>query len=228
MLLDFRRDVGPAEGSHGRYSRDASEFDRAIAFIDATFALALTLLITTLDVDNPASSFGSLSAFGDAAGAQLLAFAIAFAVIASYWLAHHRMVASFAAIDRATIVANLLLIAAIVLLPFSTRSVGDPAVAELPLPTVLMAVNVAAVSVLYMLVWVVASGRRLLDHVPTSAEWRETVISQLTPALVFGASVPIAYLVSPGIARLSWLSLLAVNPAVGALMAHARRLTDEG
>ena len=37
-----------------RYSRDDSEFDRAIGFIDATFALALTLLITTLEVADEA------------------------------------------------------------------------------------------------------------------------------------------------------------------------------
>ncbi len=151
--------MGPARGTQGRYSRDASEFDRAIAFIDATFVLALTLLITTLDVDDPQSAFASLSAFGDVAGAQLVAFAIALAVIASYWLGHHRMVASFVAIDTLTVVANLFLIAAVVLLPFSTRSVGNPAVADLPLPTVLMAVNTAAVSTLYTLVRVVASRR---------------------------------------------------------------------
>src|SRR5438477_11331353 len=159
------------------YSRDASEFDRAIAFIDATFAVALTLLITTLNVDDPPSSFASLSAFGDAAGAQLLAFAIAFAVIAAYWLANHRMVASFVAIDTATIVASLFLIAAIVLLPFTTTSVGDPGVADLPLPTVLMAVNIAAVSTLHTLVWMVASRGGLLDHTPTADERRERVVT---------------------------------------------------
>jgi uncharacterized membrane protein len=210
-----------------RYSRDASEFDRAIAFIDATFAVALTLLITTLDVDDPTSSFASLSALGDAIGAQLLAFAIAFAVIAAYWLGHHRMVAMWVGIDRPTIVTNLFLIAAIVLLPFTTRSVGDPGVAELPLPTVLMAVNIAAVSALYTLVWVVASRGGLLDHTASSGEWRERVVDGLAPVAVFVASVPIAYLVSPDAARFSWLALVVVNPAVGALMARSRRRRGE-
>jgi hypothetical protein len=54
------------------------------------------------------------------------------------------------------------------------------------------------------------------------------VINGLAPAAVFLASVPIAYLVSPVAARLSWISLLAVNPAVGALTARARRLRGEG
>jgi hypothetical protein len=43
-----------------RYSHDESEFDRAIAFVDGTFAVALTLLITTLDIEDRASSFASL------------------------------------------------------------------------------------------------------------------------------------------------------------------------
>ncbi len=210
-----------------RYSREASEFDRAIGFIDATFALALTLLVTTLDVGHPQSAFASLSAFGDAEGAQLLAFAIAFAVIASYWLAHHRMVAEFVSIDRTTIVVNLFLIAAVVLLPFSTASVGDPGVADLPLPTALMAVNIAIVSLLHLLVWLVAAGRGLLDHTPTSAERRERIITGLVTPAVFVGSVPIAYLASPDVARLAWLSLLAVNPGVGALTARARRQRGE-
>src|SRR5215204_3330528 len=139
-----------------RYSRDASEFDRAIAFVDATFAVALTLLITTLEIDDAPSSFTSLSALGDAVGPQFIAFLIAFAVIAVYWLMNHRMVAAFVAIDTRTIVASLCLVAAVVLLPFTTASVGDPEVADLALPTVLMAVNIAAVSSLHTLVWVVA------------------------------------------------------------------------
>ena len=211
-----------------RYSRDASEFDRAIGFIDATFALALTLLVTTLDIDDPQSAFASLSAFGDAAGAQLLAFAIAFVVIASYWLAHHRMVAAFVAIDRSTIVVNLGLIAAVVLLPFTTASVGDPSVVDLALPTVLMAVDVAIVSLLHLLVWLVAAGRGLLDHTPTLDERRDRVINGLATPVVFLISVPIAYLASPDAARLSWLALIAINPAVGSWTARARRLGNEG
>lgn len=206
-----------------RFSREASEFDRAFAFIDATFAVALTLLVTTLDVDDTPSSFTSLSALGDAVGSQFFAFAIAFAVIATYWLANHRMVAGFAAIDTPTIVAHLFLVAAVVLLPFTTAAVGDPDVADLALPTVLMAVSIAAVSALHTLVWVVACRRGVLAQAPSPGEWRGTVINGLIPVAVFLASVPIAYVASPQAARLSWLSLLVLNPAVGALTGRARR-----
>jgi hypothetical protein len=86
-----------------------------------------------------------------------------------------------------------------------------------------MAVSIAGVSTLNVVVYAVACRRGVLDHVPSAGEWRETVVTGLAPAAVFLASVPIAYLASPGAARLSWFALLVVNPAVGALMARARR-----
>lgn len=72
-----------------------------------------------------------------------------------------------------------------------------------------------------------ASRSDLLDHTAGAAEWREMVISGLAPAAVFLASIPLAYFVSPAIARLSWASLLILNPAVGVLMTRGRRPKNE-
>jgi uncharacterized membrane protein len=194
-----------------RYSREEGEFDRAIGFVDATFALALTLLVTTLDVAHPEKAFSSVSSFNDAVGQQFVALLIAFAVIASYWLQHHRLIASFAAIDYPATVVNLCLIAAIVLLPFSTQSVGDPGVQDLPLPTAIMAVNVVAASVLHTLVYLVAVRRNLLDSPPSRREVAYFVVNALAAAVVFGASVPVAYAASPTAAKLVWISLIPID-----------------
>jgi uncharacterized membrane protein len=203
-----------------RYPREESEFDRAIAFIDATFAVPLTLLITGLDIDDRRSAFTSLSSLTDVIGPQFIAFLIAFVVIAGYWLQHHRMVRRFVALDTRNIVVNLALVASVVLLPFSTAAVGDSGVEDLPLPTVVMAINIAVVSALFTLVWVVASHDNLLDHTPAKGEWRSMVINGLVPTAVFLASIPIAYGVSPEGARIFWLSLLVFNPAVGIITAR--------
>jgi uncharacterized membrane protein len=144
-------------------------------------------------------------------------------VIASYWLAHHRMVASFETINSRTLVVNLMLLAAIVLMPFTTSSVGDPDVADLPLPTVLMALDVVAVSCLFTLVWVSAARDGLLDHAPSATEWRQTVAIGLAPALVFLVSIPIAYAAAPSTARLFWLTLIVINPAAPVLATRIRR-----
>ena len=144
-----------------RYSRDQPEFDRAIGFIDGTFALALTLLVTTLGVDDPSAAFSSLGALDDAVGQQVIAFVIAVAVIASYWLQHHRLIASFTAIDYTTIVVNLY-----------------------------------------------------------------TVVNGLASAAVFGASVPIAYLISPIAAQITWVSLIPISQVLGRYRARWRRAID--
>jgi len=197
-----------------RYGRDEAAFDRAIGFIDATFALALTLLITTIDVSDTPAAWRSFADLDTALGTQFIAFAIAFVVIARYWLAHHRMVVSFAAIDTPLIVANLGLVAAIILLPFSTQAVGDPRVEDLPLPTVVMAMNVAVASVMYAAVYALAYRRRLLAEPPTREAATDHLLAMLTPAAVFLGSVPIAYLVSPIAGQLFWLSLIPIGVAL--------------
>jgi uncharacterized membrane protein len=198
-----------------RYTRDESEFDRAVAFVDATFAVALTLLATTLDLESDPSTWNSIGDLFDAMGSQLLAFAISFVVIAGYWLAHYRLIATFAGIDISVIAVNLFLLAAIVMIPFTTESVGDPGIDDLPLPTVILAVNVAAVSTAFTLVYVVARRRGLLRATPTRQEFTWNVLGMLSPAVVFLASVPIAYLAAPGTAQLAWLSLVVISPLLG-------------
>jgi uncharacterized membrane protein len=194
-----------------RYSREDSEFDRAIGFIDATFALALTLLVTTLDVDPSPDVWGSFGSLQDAVGSQFVAFAIAFAVIASFWIANHRMVASFAAIDYPTILVLLVLIATVVLLPFSTEAVGNPDLDDLDLPVVVMAINVAAAALMGALVYWTALRRGLIEPRPDHTESWRNLLSGLIPAAMFLASIPVVYLISPTAAKVSWLLLIPLS-----------------
>jgi uncharacterized membrane protein len=212
-----------------RFTRDDAEFDRAIGFVDATYALALTLLVTTLDIDNPVEAFSDPGSLYDAVGAQFIAFLIAFAVIANYWLEHHRMISAWGAIDGHAIAANLVLVCAIVLLPFSTQSVGDPDVEGLALPTVIMALNVAAASVLHAWVFSIGVRRGLLAETHPRAELQAYVILGLIPATVFLVSIPIAVFVAPEIGRAFWLILIVVEPVahrmVSASVARAQSST---
>jgi uncharacterized membrane protein len=199
---------------------DEAGFDRAVGFFDATFALALTLLVTTIQVEDREEAFGSVEALWDAIGVQLISFGIAFAVISNYWIVHHRLFRRFSGLDYPTVVVNLLLMAAIVLLPFSTESIGDLE-AELPLPVAVMAVNIVAASVLSTAVFWLAMRRGLFVEKPDRAEVISHSVAGLLPAIVFAASIPIAYLVSPRAAALSWLSLLVLAPLAPRLAARA-------
>ena len=208
-------------GDRPRYARDDSEFDRAIGFIDATFALALTLLITTLEVPGDATAWENIGALDDALGAQFIAFSIAFVVISGYWLRHHRMVASFSAIDYPVIILNLGLVAAIVLLPFSTQAVGDPGIDDLALPTALMAANIAAASILHAAVYRLALHRGLISPQPSTAEANQYLLAGLSAAGVFLLSIPVAYILTPAWGRAFWLTLLPLGYVLGR---RARRI----
>jgi uncharacterized membrane protein len=185
-----------------------------VAFFDATYAFALTLLVTTLDVVGEPSAWSSFAALDDAVGSQFVGFLISFAVIASFWLRNHRLVSSFAAIDRPMIVLNLALLAAIVLLPFTTEAMGDEKVNDLPVPLTVYAINIAVASALSVAVYLGAARRGLLAEAADRSAIRLNIVAGLVPAAIFLVSIPIAYLASPGTARLSWLALVVYGVAI--------------
>jgi uncharacterized membrane protein len=131
---------------------------------------------------------------------------------------HHRLLRRFSRIDYPTIVTNLCLMVAIVLLPSCTESVGDVDTERLPLPVAVMAVDIVAASVLSTLVFLIAVRRRLLADQPDRGEVISYTLGGLVPALVFAVSIPVAYLVSPRAGTLTWLSLLVLAPIVHRLV----------
>lgn len=168
------------------YGRDSLEFVRALSFFDATFAVALTLLVTTLAGANTPSDWDNLHALIAADGPHLGAFALSFAVVSGYWLANHRFVAGMARISTRLMVGTLILIAGVVILPFSTEALGQ---FRQPLSTAVYAVNVAYISsteaVLFLLAW--SDG--LLDPAPVRRAALINLVPQLLPPVVFLASV---------------------------------------
>jgi hypothetical protein len=75
--------------------------------------------------------------------------------------------------------------------------------------------------VLSTAVFWLAMRRGLFGEKPDRAEVISHSVAGLLPAIVFAASIPIAYLVSPRAAALSWLSLLVLAPLAPRLAARA-------
>ncbi len=94
------------------------------------------------------------------------------------------------------------------------------------MPTVIMAVNVVAASVLHTLVYVVAVLRNLLSTAPSPGEVWWFVVNALAGAVVFAVSVPVAYLISPTAARITWLSLVPISWVLVRYTARWRRATE--
>lgn len=193
------------------YAKDGMEFARAVTFFDAIFAFAVTLLITTVDDFSP-QAWSSPAALWAANGSSLVSFTISFLVVVSFWRANHRVVAGMIALNSRIITLNCAVMFGVVLIPFTTEALGKVA---LPLAVAVYAAVIAVTAILHHLVQDQADRARLVDQrrTPLQRRW-DWVGASVLPA-VFLASIPVAYLVSPGAAEYCWISLVVLNPLVG-------------
>lgn len=200
-----------------RYDREGVEFARAVTFFDAIYAFSVTLLITTVDDFSP-EAWASLPALWAANGKSLMAFAISFAVVVSFWRGSHQAVAALAAMNGRIILLSCLSMFGVVLIPFATEAMGK--LGDLPLPVSVYAVVIAGTSLMhhYMEDQADLADLRHRRRSPAQRRWHWAGAAVL-PA-VFILSIPIAYLVSPTVAQYSWASLFVLGPAAGAWTAR--------
>ncbi len=144
---------------------------------------------------------------------QLFGFVLSFTVIAIFWRANYRLIASLRAMDAVTIVANIGAAFFIVLLTFTTQALNAPTTSDRPLPVALYALNIALASLAQSGMFALARHRGLTssDAEPPERRWARVVGDLLTPA-VFLASIVVAYLVSTKACEISWASLFILSP----------------
>ena len=95
---------------------------RVEAFSDGVFAVAATLLIFSIQIDKTAP--GALLAALLAAWPKYAAYVASFLTIGVMFMNHHGLFERITRLDRALVFINLLLLMAIVFLPFSTAELG--------------------------------------------------------------------------------------------------------
>jgi uncharacterized membrane protein len=109
-----------------RYRRDSEiEFGRIVAFSDGVIAIAITLLVLNLEIPEVFSR--NREALLDGLVDLLphfFAYALSFAVIGRLWLVHHRFFATLEGFDGRLMISNLVYLALIVLVPFSSDMLG--------------------------------------------------------------------------------------------------------
>lgn len=198
-----------------RYERSGSglEFDRVAFFTDAIFAIAMTLLI--VDVGIPSLSDGSdtdvlARALDENLGA-FVAFFIGFFILGGYWLAHHRMYTTLGSVDGPYVALNLLYLAFVAFLPFSTGLLGE--YIDNPLAVSVFAANAAVVSsmevVNFRYSW--RNGLRR-DELPAPV-FRWFAALQALPVGLFLVSIPVAF-VSTWAAIVVWFLAWPVQVAM--------------
>ena len=106
---------------------ETMEKSRLEALSDGIFAFAMTLLVISLTVPVIPKEEAPwlLPPLIMKIFPEFIIFAIAFFVLAGYWLSHHRILRSIRYVDNRLIWINIFLLFFIVLIPFSTSISGD-------------------------------------------------------------------------------------------------------
>jgi uncharacterized membrane protein len=177
------------------------EFSRIVAFSDGVFSIAITLLVLNLVVEKGVPSSELADALWDQRE-NLLAYALSFAVIARFWIVHHRFFSDVVAFDSRLITLNMLYLGWIVLIPFTSEVLGEyggqaPAV-------ILYAANLTGVVLIGL--WMALDARRAGLTEIDPAKHSEQRYRSIYIATVFLASIPVAF-IDPGLAPFMWLAL---------------------
>jgi uncharacterized membrane protein len=192
------------------------EADRVLAFSDAIFAIAITLLTLNLEVRpglHGAEFTRALQQVLPALGAYVLSFVI----LGQLWLAHHRIFGVIARVDYAVLVRNLLFLGLIAIMPFPVRLLSD--YTRRPLAVAIYAVAFISAMQLQRLIWldVTRPEHRELLREPVPEEVRAGFGRVLLGLLVvFGAAVPVG-MFAPRYATLVWAVIIPLRLVVARL-----------
>ena len=192
-----------AARSESETVRSERVFDlaRTTAFSDGVFAIAITLLVLTIEV--PKVDPGELArAIGDLSD-SFRSYAISFAVIGLLWFRHHRMFAALGEVDARTVVVNLVYLGFVAFIPFPTDVLGE--YGNEPISVALYAGTIAVVGLLAAWRWMHAFRAGLLTKAGAELISEYSPVTMLIVPAVMLASIPVAYLVSPDVAEWTWL-----------------------
>ena len=215
MEEDGTKGSGPRSRPPPHARREAEvEFTRVVAFTDGVFAIAITLLVLGLDV--PTSADDLTEALVDQRQ-SLFAYALSFAVLGRLWLSHHAFFGGLHSFDRILIVLNLLYLAWIAVVPFTSELLGNYA-DEAP-SVIVYAASVVGVTLTFGAQIAYAYRRGLLNPEYRDAARAVDAPGVFAVAIVFVASMPLA-LVSPTVAILAWLATAVIGNRLGELIAR--------
>ena len=188
------------------------ETGRVEAFSDGVFAIAITLLILTIE---PPSR-------GEHLGHELvrlwpsyLAYAVSFLTVGIMWVNHHAIFRHFARVDRPLLLLNILLLMLIAFVPFPTRVAAEfiRSEADRREAALLYGITMTITAICFFAVWIYGSSRLLLP----GTDMREVTgitRSYLPGAPMYGAATLIAF--ESGALSLVLFGVIALFYAVSA------------
>jgi uncharacterized membrane protein len=182
------------------------ETGRVEAFSDGVFAIAITLLILAVGLEQ-AFSEGELKRQLLDLWPAYIAYAVSFLTVGIMWANHHQIFRHFARVDRPLLLLNILLLMCVSFTPFPTRVVAEHAKngSDREAAAILYGLTMTVTAICFMSVWIYGS-RRLLRP---DADLRE--VDGITRSYLPGAPM---YLLATLIAFVSPIASLIIFGAL--------------
>jgi uncharacterized membrane protein len=182
------------------------ETGRVEAFSDGVFAIAITLLILAVGLEQ-AFSEGELKRQLVDLWPAYIAYAVSFLTVGIMWANHHQIFRHFARVDRPLLLLNILLLMCVSFTPFPTRVVAEHAKngSDREAAAVLYGLTMTLTAICFFSVWIYGS-RRLLRP---DADMRE--VDGITRSYLPGAPM---YLLATLIAFVSPIASLIIFGAL--------------
>jgi uncharacterized membrane protein len=191
------------------------ETDRVEAFSDGVFAIAITLLILSVGIEQ--APHGDLGTYLVDLWPAYAAYAVSFLTIGIMWVNHHLLFDNFARVDRPMLLLNIVLLMLIAFVPFPTHIVAEFARSEVDRrnAALLYGLTMTATAILFFALWMYGS-RRLLR---ANADPR--VVSGITRSYLPGAPL---YASATLLAFLSSIASLVMFAAIALFYALSSAL----
>ncbi len=203
-------DPDPAEGGEDR-GFDRFNIGRLNSFSDAVFAVAITLLVLSIQ---PFSIAGKVTEAEVLQGLgsvlpHFYAYALSFVIIGAFWVSHHRLFSRFSELDYRLLWINLLYLMVVVFIPYPTGLLAQ--YGGTITITALYAGSMCLIGLLQaLLCWYGARLHREHGMDLDAGATRSYIEASLTLSGVFLASIGIAFW-NADAAKYFWLVLLPLG-----------------
>jgi uncharacterized membrane protein len=162
--------------------------NRVESFSDGVFAIVITLLILNVHLDRQQPL--TLDALRNLVP-DVFAFVLSFVIVGVYWVSHHNMLHLIKAVGRRLLWLNLVLLLAVVFVPFPAALLGQHL--GNPIAIILYGVNLMAVNAVGTALWLYAGSHpQLMTESISAATVRFVARLHSAPILVYAIGAGLA------------------------------------
>lgn len=186
-----------ATHDHATSNQDEVGTERINAFSDGVFAIAITLLVLTIHVPQPAELHGkSLLAVLGSQWANYLSYALSFTLVGQVWANHHTMFSYIKRSNHLLLVLNTLLLMDVAVLPFPTALLALYAgTSEQQTAVLIYSATLVVGGIFYNALWWYASrGYRLIDRQLDPQVVHKVTRRYLVGPLLYGVACALSFL----------------------------------